>query len=450
MRITVSAAAARPSRRAIGRLIVSLIACVSAPAQRNWIERGPFANGPCCIPFAPIAYDHPRGRMVICGMELPWLPAQGTWEWDGVAWTKASAVSPAATTGGRSAYDSVRQRVLLYNGASLWEWDGTTWAQRPSSASPPARQGLLTAVAYDSGRRKLVMFGGSPGIGGRLADTWEWDGNAWTQVVSKTSPPPRERHVMAYDESRRRIVLFGGYGSSLLSDTWEWDGVDWVDVSPTTSGPSARRNAAMAYDTLRRRVVLVGGIGSTGAMPDTWEWDGVAWTNATQSTNPELGSMTYDSARGMLVLYASGSNTWELASAPDYLPWGQGCAGTAGTPRLSAAPGSTPQVGSIFTVNVTNLPPGARTILHYGISNTSWGPVQLPVGLDFIGMTGCVMYSSGEFAFPLYNGAGTATWSFLVPNYPGVSFYNQAVVFDPGANPFGLTLSNPAEGLIGL
>ena len=62
------------------------------------------------------------------------------------------------------------------------------------------------AMAYDSARDRLVLFGGSG-----LNDTWEFDGNGWTNVTpANGNPEGRWRHGMAYDASRRRVVMFGG------------------------------------------------------------------------------------------------------------------------------------------------------------------------------------------------------------------------------------------------
>ena len=34
---------------------------------------------------------------------------------------------------------------------------------------------------------------------------------------------------MAYDAARGKVVLFGGYdGQTNLADTWEWDGQAWT------------------------------------------------------------------------------------------------------------------------------------------------------------------------------------------------------------------------------
>ena len=70
------------------------------------------------------------------------------------------------------------------------------------------------------------MFGGWRGDAGLLNDTWEWDGTAWTPESSaSTAPSPREdaaNRGMAYDEGRREVVLFGGAtaNASVNGETW--------------------------------------------------------------------------------------------------------------------------------------------------------------------------------------------------------------------------------------
>jgi hypothetical protein len=147
-------------------------------------------------------------------------------------------------------------------------------------------------------------------------------------------------------------------------------------------------------------------------------------------------------------------DTWlyRPVNAAGYAAFGAGCAGTVGVPALAAGGSVYPWLGTTLSVNVSNLPLGQPVALTLGASKTMWGPLTLPTPLGFLGMTGCVMYASGEVAIPLANANGTATWTLNVPNDPSIvsaKFYNQAYVFDPLANPFGMTVSNAAEGVIG-
>lgn len=180
-------------------------------------------------------------------------------------------------------------------------------------------------MAYDSTRGMTVLYGGFSS-GSRLYDTWEWDGDEWTQhpVGGTEWPGPRSAHRMVYDSAREVTVLFGGREDEYLSDTWEWHGrkvgSEWVQRDVT--GPPPRAYQAMAYDSARGVTVLFGG--NDGTMPwlsDTWEWDGDRWTQR-NVTGPTPGSvigtpqMVYDSARGVCVLFFYDDNydseTWEF------------------------------------------------------------------------------------------------------------------------------------------
>ena len=62
-----------------------------------------------------------------------------------------------------------------------------------------------------------------------------WDGEGWRQAAA-AGPTPRSGHAMAYDAGRRRVVLYGG-GSfdgrtvTRHEDLWEWDGARWTGRS---------------------------------------------------------------------------------------------------------------------------------------------------------------------------------------------------------------------------
>src|SRR5688572_14048139 len=121
------------------------------------------------------------------------------------------------------------------------------------------------AMAHDSVRGRVVLFGGHDGSG-ELSETWEWDGSTWSQRSPATIPAARHRHAMSYDAARGRAVLFGGMsGTAPLSDTWEWDGTNWIQRFPTTS-PPARYGHALAFDRTRARATLFGGSDATSLL----------------------------------------------------------------------------------------------------------------------------------------------------------------------------------------
>ena len=99
-------------------------------------------------------------------------------------------------------------------------------------------------LAYDASRDRVVRYGGYS-CNGRNSTTWEWDGEAWEQVLPPQSPPSRTSTAMVYDSHRKVCVMFGG--ALDRDDTWEWDGIDWTDKSAIIR-PSGRYGHAMVYD----------------------------------------------------------------------------------------------------------------------------------------------------------------------------------------------------------
>src|SRR5690606_7562385 len=130
------------------------------------------------------------------------------------------------------AYDHVNRGVLLFGGtdhtgnvADTWLFDGAQWVHLEPATNPSPRYGH--ALASDAKRERIVLFGGDSSSGERN-DTWEWDGTKWINVTPdpevSPSPPPRFDHALAYDSDRNVVVLFGGRtrDGQPFNDTWEW------------------------------------------------------------------------------------------------------------------------------------------------------------------------------------------------------------------------------------
>jgi len=253
------------------------------------------------------------------------------------------------------AYDSARQRVVLFGGSGstgnlgdTWEWDGSNWLARISLNYPSPRTGH--AMAYHAASQRVILFGGLGGSG-NLGDTWEWNGTNWTHATPSVSPPGRADHAMAYDAARQRVVLFGGNsgGSAYLGDTWEWDGTNWTQLAPASSPPS-RADHAMAYDEGRQRTVMFGGgyytasytvmahPGLPGYFPpiyvtytaptkwgDTREWDGTNWTQLTPASSPPARAkhaMAYDAPHQRIVLFGGYyDDNYPIMTFPGSLPF---------------------------------------------------------------------------------------------------------------------------------
>jgi hypothetical protein len=237
----------------------------------------------------------------------------------------ASSAAPVNTVSCPLVYDASRGRVVRFGGGigDTWEWDGFSWVNRtPVGARPSNRRGH--ALVYDAARNRVLLFGGTDAQSQvDLGDTWEWDGQAWTNLTPALtlSPSARAYPAFAYDAARARVVLVGGGTAGVPfspADTWEWDGKVWANRTPASGNITTRLGAAAAYDVARSRVVLFGGFNGTTYRQDTWEWDGSTnpgtWTNRTQTAPPApriYHAMTWDSARSRVLVYGG-------TSGPDY------------------------------------------------------------------------------------------------------------------------------------
>jgi hypothetical protein len=210
-----------------------------------------------------------------------------------ILWTQKQDEGPSPRAFPAMAYDSGRGRTVLFGGSSIieagtlsgdtWEWDGANWTQMADSGPSPRTQSVM---AYDAQRAQTVLFSGLGVVEGQ--DTWGWDGNNWTQLAD-SGPPQRVLAAMAYDSKRQRSLLFGGGASEAYGDTWAWDGAAWTQLAE--AGPPPRYAPSMGYDTSRDRSVLFGGEAGIGGTTfgDTWEWDVAAWTQISSFGAPPCG-----------------------------------------------------------------------------------------------------------------------------------------------------------------
>lgn len=181
-----------------------------------------------------------------------------TWRLVNGVWTQlAPTTSPPARIAHAMVSNINSAGVLLFGGRDAaglhlndtWWWDGTDWAQI-AAGGPPAR--CCHDLAYDSLRDRYVLFGGWNILD--QGDTWEWDGSTWTEMIPAHSPTARWGHRMAYDPSLQRVVLQGGSNGD--SETWLWDGTDWSQLA--TTGPNTM-NHSLHYDQINGRLLSFGG-----------------------------------------------------------------------------------------------------------------------------------------------------------------------------------------------
>jgi hypothetical protein len=300
----------------------------------------------------PLSYDDARGKVVL------WAGSDttATWEWDpGQQWKQVASTGPSSRGNAAVAFDGDRAKTILFGGeysvplgggshpyygsvplGDTWAYDGSAWSQVASTG--PSARGLAT-MAYDARRKRLVLFGGSIVsstweydhpiyTSTEYADTWEWDGAAWTQKA-EDGPPPRSMALMAYDAARGRVILYGGRTStSLLDDTWEWNGASWVQTAATGPGITGETSflySSMAYDAARGVTVFIGRPTSPtlSQSTQTWEYDGRQWTRIPVGGvgAPPSPTLLYDAQRSQMLLLGgftsspAQSATWRYAPA---------------------------------------------------------------------------------------------------------------------------------------
>jgi len=235
-----------------------------------------------------------NGSLVLSGG----VSGNGTWVWNGTQWSNPLPTAMPMPYRQSSALATLNDKVLLFGGCEscggnfglmgdTWEWDGQSWTQLHPAQSPPARFGAIAGTV--AGR--VVLFGGESYGPMHFNDTWEWDGNNWSMASPSTSPGARVYATAAV--ANGKLLMFGGAGASLqpLGDTWSWDGANWTQLAPANS-PSARWDAQMG--SLRDTPVLFGGADTQGnVLGDTWTWTGATWVSvpAAMATVDSAGSM---------------------------------------------------------------------------------------------------------------------------------------------------------------
>jgi hypothetical protein len=287
--------------------------------------------------FHAMAYDEDLGRVIVYGGALDLAagaPALAdTWEWDGTTWTERSdPSSPSARAGAAFAFDAGRGIGLLFGGgastasgmlrllADTWQLGADGWRSLPTELQPAARR--HAAFAFDRTADRLLLFGGEGegANGGRVADSWSWDGDRWQPLTTAHAPIARSRAACAIDGAGDAVLLVGGdvgtgFQEVPADDTWRWRAGDWNPVGIPPPTPAARAGAVMAYDRRRGRLVLFGGHANFTSKNDTWEWDGSVWSEKSPRTVPPGRAdhgMAYDEARGTVIMFGGGDRiTWE-------------------------------------------------------------------------------------------------------------------------------------------
>lgn len=234
---------------------------------------------------------------------------------------------PGPRSGAAIAYDTQRQRAVLFGGNgiwngsewtydnSTWEWDGEDWIQIDTPVSPSGRN--LHAMAYDESRHKIVMYGGQ-NSGGYLADLWEYDGSTWKRLCPVCNPAARYGHTMFYDPERKKVFLYGGQDEKIgYPEAWTWDGENWEYFQFDTSSPGIFRAPLIHISEEQRTVAFI-----PESYGGTWIWQEASWRRLAQEGQPPLryeSIFVYNPDQGYSLLFGGlqdksilFSDTWIL------------------------------------------------------------------------------------------------------------------------------------------
>jgi Galactose oxidase, central domain len=238
---------------------------------------------------ATALYDPVHDRLVLIGnSDSPtvWtLTLSGTPEWNQVAGLYLNGY-----WGVSYVYDSRRDRILAFGGASGHMYESYTNAVYAIQLEPPQGPTLVevlddpvplgrdySAAAYDSLRDRLVVYGGRshpPHDDLTLItvdETWALSLSAnpptWRFLPPSSAPAPgRERMAYAHDPDHDRLWIQGGtsFSSGEVADAWSLDLSDtnaaaWRGESILPSKP--RQLSVGAYDRDRNRFLVGGGTG---------------------------------------------------------------------------------------------------------------------------------------------------------------------------------------------
>jgi hypothetical protein len=261
---------------------------MSLPGSPAWAELTPAGGPPSGRMGAMAAYDPVRERMLVFGgigvagitSDVWALSLTGELSWTELAPT---GTPPDGRSMGAVVYDALRDRLVLFGGASggtyydeVWSLtlsETPAWTPLSPTGTPPIGRHLFTAI-YDPARDRIVIFGGND-WSGLHGDVWALSLGAshWTELTpAGTSPTPRLGSVGIYDPVRDRMIVVGGWDGSFQNDVWAFGfstGL-WTELSPTGSAADLFAYGTGIYDPVRDRMVIFGGTAVSGRSNETW------------------------------------------------------------------------------------------------------------------------------------------------------------------------------------
>lgn len=229
------------------------------------------------------------------------------------------------------AYDSARKVIVMVGGSTqketfqdVWEYGSQGWNL---IATDSLTTGFAPLMTYDEYHHKLVLFDWAS------ASIWEYDGNRWSPVQTKTRITHLRWPAMTYNPMLRKIVIVGEWRDGEAIETWFYNGVDlekidsshpyldWsaqdYDWSGQARGVDRIIFPGLAYDPNNNEIILQPTYSWTFALQDNVWGVKLTWK---ESTLPNCSfrifciepKLVLDKKRNLIVLF-DGEATWEYA-----------------------------------------------------------------------------------------------------------------------------------------
>ncbi len=267
---------------------------MSLSASPAWSALPPSAGSPSGLSSPAIIYDPVRDRMLVFGGYGAGIYRNDVWALTlsgNPAWSALtpSGSPPVGRLSHNAIYDPLRDRMVVFGGASNGSYHNDVWALTlsgtpawspltPSGTPPTGRSGH--AAIYDPVRDRMVVFGGAVGSSSYRNDVWALTlsgSPAWSALTPAGSIPPELfNHTAIYDPARDRMIVFGGGESttSYRNDVWALTlsgGSAWSKLATLGSPPTGRIGHAATYDPVRDRMVVFAGYdGPASYRNDVW------------------------------------------------------------------------------------------------------------------------------------------------------------------------------------
>lgn len=291
----------------------------------NWHWRDPKlpALGPAWQ-LGCLTYNADDGRGYFFGgaaSHSDTIASNELWAYDGQAWQQqATSAGPSARLGCAATYLRGQHRLMIFGGRApdrlesneTWLFDGTSWQQILGAIMPPAQNAAL--LTYDERRQVAVL----------LAETttgyqvWEFDGAQWQPRNVQALPPLRSTPSMFYDRHRGVVIFFSGYSptsGAALADTWQYDGNAFVALHPLLV--PARANAIIGYDARQLAATMWGGYARNEIFTDTWHF---TWARSDEAPDQCIETTSDSDADGR---YGCGATPNQPSVLADPDCWGR-------------------------------------------------------------------------------------------------------------------------------